>query len=78
MFDVDVREQHRLANGLALEQAGNRGQDTACDEFGSGPVVQNLGIKRRASAGAEGWMDLPEPIIVRAGEAFIAVPAPEG
>ena len=24
--------------------------------------------------GADGWVDLPEPIIVRAGEAFIAVP----
>ncbi len=27
-----------------------------------------------AATGAEGWVDLPEPIIVWAGEAFIAVP----
>jgi len=27
-----------------------------------------------AVAGADGWVDLPEPVIVRAGEAFVAVP----
>jgi hypothetical protein len=26
------------------------------------------------TVGEGGWVDLPEPIIVRAGEAFIAVP----
>jgi len=30
-----------------------------------------------ATVGDGGWVDLAEPIIVRAGEAFIAVPKPE-
>jgi len=29
-----------------------------------------------AHAGADGWVDLPEPLVVRAGEGFVAVPAP--
>ena len=29
----------------------------------------------RGVAGQDGWVDLPEPIIVRAGEGFVAVPA---
>ena len=29
-----------------------------------------------ATVGAGGWVDLPQPIIVRAGEAFIAVSEP--
>ena len=28
----------------------------------------------RATVGEGGWVDLPQPIIVKAGEAFIAVP----
>ena len=27
-----------------------------------------------ATMGADGWVDLPQPILVRAGEAFIAIP----
>lgn len=27
-----------------------------------------------ATVGANGWVDLPEPITVRAGEAFVAMP----
>ncbi len=30
-----------------------------------------------AAVGEGSWVDLPEPIIVRAGEAFIVVPEPE-
>ena len=30
-----------------------------------------------ATVGDGGWVDLDEPIIVRAGEAFIVVPKPE-
>jgi hypothetical protein len=30
----------------------------------------------KATVGEGGWVDLPEPIVVRAGEAFIAVPTP--
>jgi hypothetical protein len=29
-----------------------------------------------ATVGEEGWLDLQAPIIVRAGQAFIAVPEP--
>ena len=29
-----------------------------------------------ATVGAGGWVDLPEPIVVRAGEAFIAIAEP--
>ncbi|MSR31216.1 MAG: hypothetical protein EXR99_06870 [Gemmataceae bacterium] len=37
---------------------------------------ERLGLLATASVGEGGWVDLPEPIIVRAGEAFIAVPDP--
>jgi hypothetical protein len=30
-----------------------------------------------ATVGAGGWVDLPEPIIVRAGEGFVVVPEEE-
>jgi hypothetical protein len=35
---------------------------------------QRLGLLATATVGEGGWVDLLEPIIVRAGEAFIAVP----
>jgi hypothetical protein len=35
---------------------------------------ERLGLLATASVGEGGWVDLREPIIVRAGEAFIAVP----
>lgn len=35
-----------------------------------------LGLLATAVVGDGGWVDLPEPIIVRAGDAFIAVPGP--
>jgi hypothetical protein len=37
---------------------------------------ERLGLLATASVGENGWVDLQEPIIVRAGEAFIAVPIP--
>jgi hypothetical protein len=37
-----------------------------------------LGLLAAASVGEGGWVDLPEPVIARAGEAFIAVPGPSG
>ena len=37
---------------------------------------ERLGLLATASVGEGGWVDLPEPIIVRAGEAFVAVPEP--
>jgi hypothetical protein len=39
---------------------------------------ERLGVLAVAAVGEGGWVDLPEPIIVRAGEAFIAVPEPDG
>jgi hypothetical protein len=35
---------------------------------------QRLGLLATATVGDGGWVDLHEPIIVRAGEAFIAIP----
>ena len=35
---------------------------------------ERLALLATATVGADGWVDLPQPIIVRAGEAFIAVP----
>jgi hypothetical protein len=35
---------------------------------------ERLGLLTTATVGDGGWVDLTEPIIVRAGEAFIAVP----
>ncbi len=35
---------------------------------------KRLGLLATATVGDGGWVDLPEPIIVRAGEAFVAVP----
>jgi hypothetical protein len=37
---------------------------------------ERLGSLATAAVGEGGWVDLPEPIIVRAGEAFVAVPEP--
>ncbi len=37
---------------------------------------ERLGLLATATVGEGGWVDLNEPIIVRAGEAFIAVPEP--
>jgi hypothetical protein len=35
---------------------------------------ERLGLLATATVGEDGWVDLGEPIIVRAGEAFIVVP----
>ncbi len=35
---------------------------------------ERLGLLAAAAVGEGGWVDLREPIIVRAGEGFIAVP----
>jgi hypothetical protein len=37
---------------------------------------ERLGLLATATVGEGGWVDLTQPIIVRAGEAFIAVLAP--
>jgi hypothetical protein len=37
---------------------------------------ERLSLLAIATVGSDGWVDLPEPIIVRAGDAFIAVPRP--
>jgi len=38
---------------------------------------ERLGLMATATVGEGGWVDLLEPIIMRAGEAFIAVPEQE-
>jgi hypothetical protein len=35
---------------------------------------ERLGLLATATVGESGWVDLTKPIIVRTGEAFIAVP----
>ena len=35
---------------------------------------ERMGLLATAIVGADGWVNLPESIMVRAGEAFIAVP----
>ena len=35
---------------------------------------ERLGLLATATVGEGGWVDLAEPIIVKAGEAFVAVP----
>ena len=37
---------------------------------------ERLGLLAKACVGEGGWVDLWEPIIMRAGDAFIAVPGP--
>ena len=39
-------------------------------------TIELLGLLATATVGEGGWVDLAEPIIVRAGDAFIAVPEP--
>src|SRR6185437_15915323 len=43
-------------------------------DAGSG---ERLGLLTTAAVGEGGWVDLAEPIIVRAGDAFVAVPGAE-
>ena len=37
---------------------------------------ERLGVLAMATIGEGGWVDLAEPIIVRAGDVFVAVPEP--
>ena len=37
-------------------------------------TLRPLHVLGRAVAGADGWVDLPEPLIVRAGEVFVVLP----
>jgi hypothetical protein len=39
---------------------------------------ERLGLLASATVGEGGWVDLAEPIIVRAGEAFVVVQEPAG
>ena len=39
---------------------------------------EHMNLLATATVGEGGWVDLREPIIVRAGEAFVAVPAKNG
>jgi hypothetical protein len=35
---------------------------------------ERLGLLVRTTVGKGGWVDLPEPIVVKGGDAFVAVP----
>jgi hypothetical protein len=37
---------------------------------------ERLGLLATAKVGESGWVDLPEPLIVRTGDALVAVPEP--
>ena len=37
---------------------------------------ERLGLLATATVGEAGWVDRPHPILMRAGEAFVAVPEP--
>ena len=39
---------------------------------------ERLGLLATATVGEGGWVELAEPIIVQAGDAFVAVPEPPG
>jgi hypothetical protein len=58
---------------LAGIEAGRRVEVFKIDP-GNG---DRLGLMTNATVGERGWVDLAEPIIVRAGEAFIAILNPE-
>ncbi len=65
----------RLIPRFHLEgvQAGRHGSVFGIDP-GTG---ERLGLPATATVGEAGWVDLKEPIIVRSGEAFVAVPEAE-
>jgi hypothetical protein len=62
----------RIISRFHLEgvEAGRRVSVFKIDS-GSG---ERLGLLATATVGEGGWVDLLEPIIVRAGEGFVAVP----
>jgi hypothetical protein len=62
----------RLVPRFHLEgvEAGRR-----VDVFRLDPATgERLGLLTTGAAGDGGWVDVQEPIIVRAGDAFVAVP----
>ena len=68
--------EDRIIRRFHLEgvQAGRRVSVFKIDP-GTG---ERLGLLATATVGEGGWVDLKEPVIVRAGEAFIAVPEQAG
>ena len=54
-------------------EAGRRVEVFRIDPAGGG----RLGLLATATVGEGGWVDLTQPIMVRAGEAFITVAEPE-
>jgi hypothetical protein len=39
---------------------------------------ERLGLLATAKVGEGGWVDVAEPIVIRAGDGFVAVPEPAG
>ena len=78
------REPHftfRFADDRIIPRFHLEGVEAGCrvSVFEFDPATgERLGRLATATVGTGGWVDLPEPITVRAGEAFIAVPEPAG
>ena len=64
--------EDRLIPRFHLEgvEAGRRVEVYKIDAY----TGERLGLLTTATVGDGGWVDLAEPLIVRAGEAFVAVP----
>ena len=62
----------RIIPRFHLEGVG-AGRRVSVSKIDSG-TGERLGLLATATVGDGGWVDLQEPIIVRAGEAFIAIP----
>jgi hypothetical protein len=69
-------DEDRLVDRFHLDgvEAG-----TPVSVFALDPATdERLGLLAEAVAGEGGWVELPTPIIVRAGQAFVAVPETDG
>ena len=64
--------EDRLITRFHLEGI-QAGRQVAVFQIDAG-TGERLGLLATAAVGQGGWVDLPAPIVVRAGEAFIAVP----
>jgi hypothetical protein len=73
--NVTTSSMARSANRPSLSVGAGRRVSVFKIDPGTG---ERLGLLATATLGNGGWVDLTEPIIVRAGENFIAVPEQAG
>ena len=64
----------RIIPRFHLEGVGN-GRRVSVFKIDPG-TGERLGLLATAAVGEGGWVDLPQPLAVRSGEAFVAVPVP--